>query len=164
MFILIISFANYFVHLFLFCFVCFVFIFCLLFFVFLCVMYCFVLLLQIDLVPPEVVTAWKHYFTSKFEKLRVVCFTSFPKDENERNKDPSKGTIINFVRVLNYRIKIITLILTWIDFWWYAELFSTPVLSKRRRRKRCFFPVGPRALLEACENLRGDKGMMIKLP
>ena len=88
---MIISFANYFVHLFLFCFVCFVFIFCLLFFVFLCVMYCFVLLLQIDLVPPEVVTAWKHYFTSKFEKLRVVCFTSFPKDENERNKDPSKG-------------------------------------------------------------------------
>lgn len=76
---------------------------------------------KIDLVPPEVVTAWKHYFTSKFEKLRVVCFTSFPKDENERNKDPSK------------------------------------VLSKRRRRKRCFFPVGPRALLEACENLRGDK-------
>ena len=113
---MIISFANYFVHLFLFCFVCFVFIFCLLYFVFLCVMYCFVLLLQIDLVPPEVVTAWKHYFTSKFEKLRVVCFTSFPKDENERNKDPSKGTIINFVRVLNYRIKIITLILTWIDF------------------------------------------------
>ena len=107
MFILIISFANYFVHLFLFCFVGLVFIFCFLFFVFLCVMYCFVLLLQIDLVPPEVVTAWKHYFTSKFEKLRVVCFTSFPKDENERNKDPSKGTIINFVRALNYRIKII---------------------------------------------------------
>ena len=76
-----------------FCFVLFdwflYFVFCFLFF--LCVMYCFVLLLQIDLVPPEVVTAWKHYFTSKFEKLRVVCFTSFPKDENERNKDPSKG-------------------------------------------------------------------------
>lgn len=55
---------------------------------------CFFFLLQIDLVPPEVVTAWKHYFTSKFEHLRVVCFTSFPKDENERNKDPSKGTSI----------------------------------------------------------------------
>lgn len=76
---------------------------------------------KIDLVPPEVVTAWKQYFKSKFEHLKVVCFTSFPKDENERKKDPSK------------------------------------VLSKRRRRKRGFFPVGPRALLEACESLRGDK-------
>ncbi|XP_020612329.1 guanine nucleotide-binding protein-like 1 isoform X2 [Orbicella faveolata] len=76
---------------------------------------------KIDLVPPEVVTAWKQYFKSKFEHLKVVCFTSFPKDENERKKDPSK------------------------------------VLSKRRRRKRGFFPVGPRVLLEACENLRGDR-------
>jgi len=49
-------------------------------------------LLQIDLVPPEVVTAWKQYFKSKFENLKVVCFTSFPKDENERKKDPSKGS------------------------------------------------------------------------
>ena len=48
-------------------------------------------LLQIDLVPPEIVTAWKQYFKSKFEHLKVVCFTSFPKDENERKKDPSKG-------------------------------------------------------------------------
>ena len=35
-------------------------------------------LLQIDLVPPEVVIAWRQYFKSKFEHLRVVCFTSFP--------------------------------------------------------------------------------------
>ena len=45
--------------------------------------------------PPEVVTAWKHYFMSKFEQLNVVCFTSFPKDESERNRDPSKGVIFN---------------------------------------------------------------------
>lgn len=76
---------------------------------------------KIDLVAPELVTAWKHYFMSKFEQLNIVCFTSFPKDEAERTKDPSK------------------------------------VLSKRRRRKRCFFPVGPRSLLEACESLWGDK-------
>lgn len=44
--------------------------------------------------PPEVVTAWKHYFMSKFEQLNVVCFTSFPKDESERNRDPSKGVIL----------------------------------------------------------------------
>lgn len=76
---------------------------------------------KIDLVPPEVVTAWKHYYSTKFEELNVVCFTSFPKDENERKREPGK------------------------------------VLSKRRRRKRCFFPVGPRALLEACERLWGTE-------
>lgn len=46
---------------------------------------------KIDLVAPELVTAWKHYFMSKFEQLNIVCFTSFPKDEAERTKDPSKG-------------------------------------------------------------------------
>ena len=56
-------------------------------------------LLQIDLVPPEVVIAWRQYFKSKFEHLRVVCFTSFPKDENERKKDPSKGNDDLFIIV-----------------------------------------------------------------
>lgn len=50
--------------------------------------------LQIDLVPPEVVTAWKHYYSTKFEELNVVCFTSFPKDENERKREPGKGTLM----------------------------------------------------------------------
>lgn len=50
--------------------------------------------LQIDLVPPEVVTAWKHYYSTKFEELNVVCFTSFPKDESERKREPGKGTPI----------------------------------------------------------------------
>ena len=52
---------------------------------------------QIDLVPPEVVTAWKHYFMSKFEQLSIVCFTSFPKDESERNRDPSKGVVFTTI-------------------------------------------------------------------
>ena len=41
----------------------------------------------------------------------------------------------------------------------FIVFFPIIVLSKRRRRKRGFFPVGPRALLEACENLCGDKSM-----
>ena len=53
--------------------------------------------LQIDLVAPELVTAWKHYFISKFEQLNVVCFTSFPKDEAERTKDPSKGKVASLL-------------------------------------------------------------------
>ena len=50
--------------------------------------------LQIDLVPPEVVTAWKHYYSTKFEELNVVCFTSFPKDESERKRELGKGTLM----------------------------------------------------------------------
>lgn len=41
-------------------------------------------------------------------------------------------------------------------------LIFLTVLSKRRRRKRCFFPVGPRALLEACERLWGTERMCTK--
>eukprot|EP00731_Ephydatia_muelleri_P024847 Em0016g1118a len=36
---------------------------------------------KIDLVPPEVVVAWRHYFLSKFPELDVICFTSYPKLE-----------------------------------------------------------------------------------
>ncbi|CAI8039056.1 Guanine nucleotide-binding protein-like 1 [Geodia barretti] len=33
---------------------------------------------KVDLVPPEVAVAWRHYFVSKFPQLHVVCFTCFP--------------------------------------------------------------------------------------
>jgi ribosome biogenesis GTPase A len=33
---------------------------------------------KIDLVPPAVAIAWKHYFQLKFPQVHVVCFTSFP--------------------------------------------------------------------------------------
>lgn len=144
-------------------------------------------LLQIDLVPPELVTAWKHYYLSKFEQLNVVCFTSFPKDETERNRDPSKGVLKIMISVL-FKIIIVTpsksksccgiignmFVIenhlkqhdknTWdLSFClnWFITLllFLMTVLSKRRRRKRCFYPVGPRALLEACERLWGNKSM-----
>ena len=36
---------------------------------------------QVDLVPPDVVVAWKHYFLSEFPHLHVVCFTSHPDPE-----------------------------------------------------------------------------------
>lgn len=42
---------------------------------------------KIDLVPPAVVTAWRHFFSHRYPQLEVVCFTSFPKDEDERNAD-----------------------------------------------------------------------------
>ncbi|CAB4005480.1 guanine nucleotide-binding -like 1 isoform X1 [Paramuricea clavata] len=38
---------------------------------------------KIDLVPPEVVVAWKDYFHKKFPDLHIICFTSFPKDPEE---------------------------------------------------------------------------------
>ncbi|ELT91484.1 hypothetical protein CAPTEDRAFT_2916 [Capitella teleta] len=38
---------------------------------------------KIDLAPPAIVVAWKHYFQTKFPELQIVCFTSFPKDKLE---------------------------------------------------------------------------------
>lgn len=34
--------------------------------------------MQVDLVPPHVVVAWQHYFSTKYPSLRVVTFTSHP--------------------------------------------------------------------------------------
>lgn len=33
---------------------------------------------KVDLCPPPVVIAWKHYMTSQFPHLQIVCFTSQP--------------------------------------------------------------------------------------
>ncbi|XP_074872282.1 guanine nucleotide-binding protein-like 1 isoform X2 [Carettochelys insculpta] len=40
---------------------------------------------KIDLAPPALVVAWKHYFQSCFPQVHVVCFTSYP----QQNQDPS---------------------------------------------------------------------------
>ncbi|XP_031560357.1 guanine nucleotide-binding protein-like 1 isoform X2 [Actinia tenebrosa] len=45
---------------------------------------------KIDLVNPELVVAWKHYFKSKYDQVSIVCFTSFPKDESERKSHQEK--------------------------------------------------------------------------
>lgn len=74
--------------------------------------------LQIDLVPPEVVTAWKHYYSTKFEELNVVCFTSFPKDESERKREPGKGTLM-----WKYLINSILLIIERLLSLWFNALF-----------------------------------------
>lgn len=48
---------------------------------------------KIDLAPPPLVVAWKHYFAEKFPELRIVLFTSFPRDKNELDslKAPGSG-------------------------------------------------------------------------
>nr|XP_014430719.1 guanine nucleotide-binding protein-like 1 [Pelodiscus sinensis] len=40
---------------------------------------------KIDLAPPALVVAWKHYFQTRFPQVRVVCFTSYP----QQDQDPS---------------------------------------------------------------------------
>ena len=42
-----------------------------------------VVLNKTDLAPASLVEAWKEYFLHSFPHLHVVCFSSFPKDENE---------------------------------------------------------------------------------
>ena len=45
---------------------------------------------KVDMVPPELVVAWKSYFLSQFPKLYITCFTSYPK-EAVTNRTPGKG-------------------------------------------------------------------------
>ncbi|XP_020667970.1 guanine nucleotide-binding protein-like 1 isoform X1 [Pogona vitticeps] len=40
---------------------------------------------KIDLAPPALVVAWKHYFKNRFPEVHVVCFTSYP----QQSQDPS---------------------------------------------------------------------------
>ncbi|XP_053578018.1 guanine nucleotide-binding protein-like 1 [Bombina bombina] len=41
---------------------------------------------KVDLAPPSLVAAWKHYFQSKFPQVHVICFTSYPRHpEEEQN-------------------------------------------------------------------------------
>ncbi|XP_078685734.1 guanine nucleotide-binding protein-like 1 [Branchiostoma floridae x Branchiostoma belcheri] len=47
---------------------------------------------KIDLAPPALVVAWRSYFKVKFPQVEVVCFTSFPKEHSEEEKDP--GTVL----------------------------------------------------------------------
>ena len=54
---------------------------------------------KIDLAPPELVAAWKHYFRSKYPDLDIVCFTSFPRDY-VTSEDPSKGKSVELVNFL----------------------------------------------------------------
>ena len=49
---------------------------------------------KIDLAPPSLVTAWKHYFQEKYPDLHIVYFTSFPKDSEAlaaMTEDPGQG-------------------------------------------------------------------------
>lgn len=45
---------------------------------------------KIDLAPPALVVAWKHYFKSQFPEVHVVCFTSYP----QKDQDPSAGVCL----------------------------------------------------------------------
>lgn len=45
---------------------------------------------KVDLAPPALVVAWKHYFHQHFPQLHVVLFTSFPRDSCA-SQDPGSG-------------------------------------------------------------------------
>ena len=52
---------------------------------------------KIDLAPPALVTAWKHFFTEKYPSVHIVMFTSFPKvtTGNDDSVDPGQGLYSN---------------------------------------------------------------------
>lgn len=54
-----------------------------------------VVLNKIDLAPPSLVAAWKHYFTKQYPELKIVLFTSFP-SYNLRDGGGSSSGIYSF--------------------------------------------------------------------
>ena len=52
--------------------------------------------MQVDLVPPHVVVAWRHYFSAKYPSLRVVSFTSHP--DPESSLQPQQKVHLRFKR------------------------------------------------------------------
>lgn len=45
---------------------------------------------KVDLAPPALVVAWKHYFHQHYPQLHIVLFTSFPRDPRT-SQEPSSG-------------------------------------------------------------------------
>ncbi|KAK6627312.1 hypothetical protein RUM44_009789 [Polyplax serrata] len=52
---------------------------------------------KIDLVPPELIVAWKHYFLQHYPTLKIVTFTSLP-SYNLRNVNENKSGLKNLRR------------------------------------------------------------------
>lgn len=57
---------------------------------------------KVDIVPVELVTAWRAYFKERYPQLHIVCFTSHPRDVTSLSSDPGSGECIgNFHPVQN---------------------------------------------------------------
>lgn len=50
-----------------------------------------------DLCPPPLVIAWKHYMTSQFPHLQIVCFTSHPGQAYSTGEKADSGKRKKFV-------------------------------------------------------------------
>ncbi|EZA50932.1 Guanine nucleotide-binding protein-like protein [Ooceraea biroi] len=77
---------------------------------------------KIDLVPPALVLAWKHYFCKQYPKLRVLMFTSYPtynlrgntSDEKQEDVDHKDNVTIEkedtaYVEHEKYRNGVLTI-------------------------------------------------------
>lgn len=47
---------------------------------------------KVDLAPPALVVAWKHYFHQHYPQLHIVLFTSFPRD-TRTPQEPGSGEL-----------------------------------------------------------------------
>lgn len=65
---------------------------------------------KVDMVPPELVIAWKEHFLLKYPKLHIACFTSYPK-EAITNIVPGKGKCSSFYDILISWIRQILFVL-----------------------------------------------------
>lgn len=56
---------------------------------------------KIDLAPPSLVVAWKHYFAEKYPDLRIVMFTTLPGYNLIGKQSDKAGVHDYFVKSLN---------------------------------------------------------------
>ena len=109
-----------------------------------------------DLAPAALVVAWKEYFAQKFPELHIVCFTSFPKTKEEKEKegpDPGNGKL-QIMGIFTFKKNPICYDLITI-------CCACFVVLHKQRKKRTYTAIGPRQLLQACQNIVQGKGMLL---
>ncbi|MEQ2201938.1 hypothetical protein XENOCAPTIV_020962, partial [Xenoophorus captivus] len=97
-----------------------------------------------DLCPPPLVIAWKHYMTSQFPHLEIVCFTSHPGQSYNTGED---RLIEGFVGLKGSLFLL------------YLSSVSLKVLQKKRMRKKADWSRagGLIDIFKACQEITAGK-------
>lgn len=100
---------------------------------------------KIDLAPPDLVVAWKHYFINKYPKLHLVMFTTTPGYNLRNNVNNASGKFI---------ISIFYIPMLQIAFL-ISKCFLPGLQIRRRKGRLRMATEGTQLLLDACKNIVG---------
>lgn len=96
---------------------------------------------KVDLCPPPLVVAWKHYMTSHFPDLQMVCFTSHPREPNSTGEERRLGH-------------------AYLGFKTNRTICWLSGLQKKRMRRKAGWGKagGPLDIMKACQEITAGKG------